>query len=546
MSTFILSLFNKDEYDMWFTGYTYGCNHPLTGKSLKQWCEEEKADLCFNHTWFNMPTATNKKNKCEYNTVCDLVGKGKRIGYGGIYERIEIDSKNITGGCYLGIKDNVLKNNDTTTSRPRNGFGKTKDGQFFIAQSSKMTNKAFCQKVITEIKKYKTTVEMFIIQDGGGSVGMYSAKSKLLWAPEKEGKDGRYVANVFCVKRKINPCINRTLKKGCKGDDVKLLQKTLGGLEIDGSYGPACVARVKEAQKALGLTVDGSCGPATQKALGLRPDKGELNIMMYGCLPAKKDVRDYKITAAHAQVEYPEEFVLKNLPKIKNQGSVNSCCAHATSSILEYHNKGQATMSTNFIYGIQKKLCGHKEMGMYMVDACKIITKYGDPVEKDCPGNIEIPKCYEIAENTFKNKEIMTAAYEFRTDSYYLCQTDNDIKYALMNFGPVLGAINWREKYTLNPDNVIVFDKRSEGGGHAVMICGWNKTGWIIQNSWGKNWGDNGRFILPFSYGLLEARALIDHENSNDSTLRRPKNNKVLNIFYKIANFFLNLFRKEK
>lgn len=269
MSKFILNMFNKQDYDMWFAGYFENSKHPLLGKSLKQWCEEEKADLCFNYTWFCMPTAQNKKNKCEYNTVCYLVGKGKRIGWGGIQERIEIDGNNISGGCILGIKNNVLKTNDTKTLTTRNGFGKTVDGRFFMAQSTSMTNKAFCQKVVSEVKKYKTSVEIFIIQDGGGSVGVYSNKSKLLWAPKKEGTNGRPVANVLCVKRKTNPNINRVLKKGCKGEDVKVLQMTLGGVEVDGCYGPDCVARVKEAQKALGLEVDGCCGPITQKVLGL-------------------------------------------------------------------------------------------------------------------------------------------------------------------------------------------------------------------------------------------------------------------------------------
>lgn len=268
--------------------------------------------------------------------------------------------------------------------------------------------------------------------------------------------------------------------------------------------------------------------------------------MMYGCLPAKKDLRDYKITATNAQIEYPEEFKLDNLPIVKNQGMVNSCCAHATSSILEYYDKNKNVLSTNFIYGIQKKICNHNGIGMYMADACKIVTEYGDTLEKDCSGNNEIPKCHIIAESAFSNKKALEKAYEYRIDSYYLCQTDNDIKYALINFGPVLGAVYWRDNYKLTPSNVIIFDKRSNGGGHAIMIYGWTEEGWLIQNSWGTDFGDNGRFILPFSYGLLEARALVDHENEDDVTLFKPRNNKILNIFYKIGNFFANLFYKSK
>jgi len=94
----------------------------------------------------------------------------------------------------------------------------------------------------------------------------------------------------------------------------------------------------------------------------------------YGCLPAKFDIRDYKLCSAkNPMVVYPSEFQLKNLPKVKNQGMVNSCCAHATSSILEYYAHNIYKLSTNFIYGIQKKVCNQNQMGMYLVDACKIV-----------------------------------------------------------------------------------------------------------------------------------------------------------------------------
>jgi len=37
-------------------------------------------------------------------------------------------------------------------------------------------------------------------------------------------------------------------------------------------------------------------------------------------------------------------------------------------------------------------------------------------------------------------------------------------------------------------------------GGHAVLLVGYNKTKkvFIVRNSWGTNWGDNGYFYMPF------------------------------------------------
>ena len=69
----------------------------------------------------------------------------------------------------------------------------------------------------------------------------------------------------------------KVLKKGAKGDDVRALQYLLigngcavGASGADGSFGGNTDAAVRAYQKANGLTVDGSCGPATWgKLLGL-------------------------------------------------------------------------------------------------------------------------------------------------------------------------------------------------------------------------------------------------------------------------------------
>ena len=41
-------------------------------------------------------------------------------------------------------------------------------------------------------------------------------------------------------------------------------------------------------------------------------------------------------------------------------------------------------------------------------------------------------------------------------------------------------------------------------GGHAVFVCGYDDTKqhWIVRNSWGTEWGDNGYFYLPYHYLL--------------------------------------------
>ena len=65
--------------------------------------------------------------------------------------------------------------------------------------------------------------------------------------------------------------INRVLKEGCKGEDVRLLQEKLNekgyNLKTDGIFGQITKGTVMDFQKKNNLTVDGIVGKQTLKAL---------------------------------------------------------------------------------------------------------------------------------------------------------------------------------------------------------------------------------------------------------------------------------------
>lgn len=264
-------------------------------------------------------------------------------------------------------------------------------------------------------------------------------------------------------------------------------------------------------------------------------------VNLRGCLKSPIDVRDYKI-ASSGKEDLPEEYEVSILPGVKNQKSVNSCVAHSTSSILEYYEKivgRDQKLSTNFIYGIQKAECGHEGQGMYLRDACKIVSKYGDMLEDDCPGNNEVPKCWDIAEIALNNEAYKSNASAFKIKSYFSCTSINAIKKAIMNYGPVLASIDWYDSYKPDSNGVLPTIKSGEHGYHAIMIYGWDETGFKCQNSWGKTWGNKGRFIAPYKIKIEEARCFVDEV---DTKVIIPKRNNFLDFFYKIVNFILNLF----
>ena len=59
------------------------------------------------------------------------------------------------------------------------------------------------------------------------------------------------------------PYPGHLLKRGSRGGDVKKVQWKLGGLVVDGIYGPKTEARVKDFQRSQRIAVDGIVGPVT-------------------------------------------------------------------------------------------------------------------------------------------------------------------------------------------------------------------------------------------------------------------------------------------
>ena len=62
--------------------------------------------------------------------------------------------------------------------------------------------------------------------------------------------------------------LKRLLKYNSKGNDVKELQKALGGLVVDGIFGAKTKSKVKSFQKSKKLYQDGIVGQKTANALG--------------------------------------------------------------------------------------------------------------------------------------------------------------------------------------------------------------------------------------------------------------------------------------
>lgn len=272
----------------------------------------------------------------------------------------------------------------------------------------------------------------------------------------------------------------------------------------------------------------------------------EKYIESFGSLPFVEDVRDYRLKKSIVKAEvFPEEFTLVP-PKVKNQGAVGSCVAHAIAETVEYHNREQektnTLMSTGFIYGNRRNSL-NKSSGMFIREALSNTCKYGTTTKKEFFENAEVPKAINLFEERFE--ELKDKAFPNRLSTYFRLISDADIKHALMNYGPVVFAMTWREGIHVDSKGILQVDPtRKATGGHCMIIYGWTKEGWKIQNSWGVKWGNKGYAILPFDAKKSEAWGVTDEVVNGEGDIKKPFNTTFMRWIAKIFNWIVNLFKK--
>ena len=217
----------------------------------------------------------------------------------------------------------------------------------------------------------------------------------------------------------------------------------------------------------------------------------------------KIDTRDYKYQLSVTPTTNIVD--LRNFcSPIENQGNLGSCTGQAIAGAIELLNKrnGKPTdVSRLFIYYYERLLTGtvNYDSGAYIRDGIKATNKYGTSLENYWPYDIKKYKQEPIieAKNDALNRKV--TRYEKILDI-------NGCIDALSNGYPVIiGFYVYESFMSMNvaKTGIIPYPniKREKLlGGHAVLIVGYNKIKkvFIVRNSWGANWGDNGYFYMPF------------------------------------------------
>jgi len=232
------------------------------------------------------------------------------------------------------------------------------------------------------------------------------------------------------------------------------------------------------------------------------------------------DYRDFLYAAPVAALKALPTYVdLRNdFPVAYDQGDLGSCTANATAGAVQYIRRKQTEAkdflpSRLFIYYNTRKIEGtvNEDSGAFLRDAMKVVSKLGV-----CTSEDHWP--YDISKFAQEPPE---EAYRFAQDYQVLSyrriiQNVNQLRGCLASGFPfVFGFSVYTsfEEQGVATTGIVPMpgEKDSQLGGHAVLAVGYDdpRRQFIVRNSWGPNWGDNGYCYMPYAY-LLDSSLASD------------------------------------
>jgi len=204
--------------------------------------------------------------------------------------------------------------------------------------------------------------------------------------------------------------------------------------------------------------------------------------------------QDYVLTTNN---NYKQKHIIQHNIPIRSQGSINSCMSHAAIRAIEIQMKEFIEGSELYHYYMARKYVNNTfpaDKGMTVIDGLKTIQKYGL-----CPEKLWIYNTNNINKTpdgfAVSFTELLKKLYNI--EGYYRLLTINDIKTSLNNNLPVVFGLNIDTNYMSCKGNWIPGGLKN--GGHAQLIYGYDEQFFYIENSWGQQWGNNGKYIAKIS-----------------------------------------------
>lgn len=213
----------------------------------------------------------------------------------------------------------------------------------------------------------------------------------------------------------------------------------------------------------------------------------QLSDIKWGWVKDQVDSRDFLAKRfIVSEFPLPSTYMVYPGTIIYNQGTHPACSGFASAGVKTDEEYTQTKSRIMFdglnLYNKCKEIDGYPGPGTYLRFALKILQEQGIK-------QAGLPCTKKLPDLNWKIK----AYFRVETDS-----TIDFVKQVVFQYGSLLIGSYWYSNWMSVKD---IFPTPSVGvvGGHAYRICGWNDTGFIVANSWGKLlWGKGGIATMPY------------------------------------------------
>jgi papain like protease len=238
-------------------------------------------------------------------------------------------------------------------------------------------------------------------------------------------------------------------------------------------------------------------------------------------VPDRIDIRDWFYQPRLTPL--PDKIVnCERVPKILDQGQEGACTGFALAAVINFLRFGQyetESVSPRMLYEMARRYDewpGENYEGSSARGAMIGWVRHGVCLETNWPNELHGPQHFspDVAEHA---RGIPGGAF-YRVSHREV----RDMHAALADVGVLYMTLmvhdGWDQpgskvskvSYTLaghdRTINLPVIERKERAtGGHAVAIVGYTDEGFIIQNSWGDQWGERGFALLPYEDYMLHA-----------------------------------------
>jgi len=238
-----------------------------------------------------------------------------------------------------------------------------------------------------------------------------------------------------------------------------------------------------------------------------------------------KNIRNLQISTNPPIYDFRTTYSKCNL-EIRDQKSCGSCWAFSSSGVLEKRicqNSNSSLinrLSPQFLVSCSKEDSGCDGGTMYgswnflqntgaVLDSCYPYLSQNSVCPTKCVNGSDL-KFYKTVPNTIT---LIKGNIE-------------SIKTEIIKGGPVESSfVEIYSDFFNYGSGIYISDKKTFIGYHAMQIIGWGDGYWIVENSWGSGWGENGTIRIPYDQISISDYVLFATPNLNtDNKIICPSN----------------------